>query len=318
METLQTNSASQTESGPRDVFMHILAVVSLYTVIGSFIALVFGLINIYLPDPVLSWRHGTDAGAWVRFPLSVFVVAFPVYALIMRRLNKDVAETPSKGELKSRKWLFHLTITLAAALLAGNVTAILYQYLNGDLTIRFALQAFTLICVATATGIYYYDLIRGSASRIPAWMMKWFRIKVLVIALLAIGLGFYSAGSPASQRARNLDTQREQGLQELQWQIVNYWQAKEALPENLDVLRNSISGYVPPVDPETRLPYEYQITGENTFELCATFSLASIAGEQSYAIEPAESSDVGVTEHLEGRNCFQRVVDTDLYPPLKR
>jgi hypothetical protein len=81
-------------------------------------------------------------------------------------------------------------------------------------------------------------------------------------------------GSPKEQRAWRLDDKRVGDLQNLQSQIINYWQQKEKLPTSLSELSNPIMGYSLPVDPEFEKgnKYEYILVDKMNFELCATFT----------------------------------------------
>jgi hypothetical protein len=103
----------------------------------------------------------------------------------------------------------------------------------------------------------------------------------------------------------------------LQNEIVNYYRAKNALPQSLDQLTNSISGIRPPNDPQSRRPYEYRMTGTLSFQLCADFSLPTVLQEK-----PLAYSTPGVSgwnwSHGTGRECFTRTIDPALNgsPPV--
>lgn len=301
------------QAGPKDVFLHLLAIVGLYASVGSFIGIVFGLINIYVPDIAtgLSGYYYGDPSDSLRFPLAVLIVVFPLYALLMRMLNRDAEQSTEKRELRVRKWLFHFTLAAAAVLIAGDLIATIYQFLNGNLTLRFGLQVLTLFAVATSVFFYYYEKIRGSASGIPTWMAKWFVIKVSIIVALALGLGFYNAGTPQNQRLFTIDNTRVQHLSEIQSQVVSYWQLKQQLPDSIGALRNDLNNYVPPVDPETKTAYEYRATGDKSFELCATFALPSLPKEATPMMYPS----LEVFTHPAGHFCFARTIDPQLFPP---
>jgi hypothetical protein len=107
-------------------------------------------------------------------------------------------------------------------------------------------------------------------------------------------------------------------LQGIQWQAVNYWQRKGAMPNALADLNDSISGYVAPVDPETGVPYEYTLQNAAAlkFQICATFSLEN--QEDRSAAKPLYPYDMGSQSwnHPAGRHCFDRQIDQQLYPPL--
>ena len=150
--------------------------------------------------------------------------------------------------------------------------------------------------------------------------MKILPITVSVVVVAAVIAGFFIVGSPMTQRARRFDERRVSDLQAIQWEVVNYWQMKAALPDTLDALRNDIRGFVPPTDPETGAAYEYTGYGSEgpvSFELCATFAMAG--GDSMQGITrpmPEKGIEGGSWAHEAGRTCFTRRIDKDLYPPL--
>lgn len=146
--------------------------------------------------------------------------------------------------------------------------------------------------------------------------MKIFIYGVIVIIAAAIVAGFFIVGSPFEERIRRFDDRRVQDLQNIQSEIINYWTSKESLPNTLSDIRDDIRGIVIPKDPETGGEYEYIIRGNLTFALCATFSRAS---ESMNSSTPKPVRDPYYTgenwEHSEGRVCFERTIDPDIYRP---
>jgi hypothetical protein len=165
-----------------------------------------------------------------------------------------------------------------------------------------------------------------------------FGIVGIILVVASISYSFMIIGSPMTQRALRLDDRRVNDLQNLQYQVINYWQQKEELPKDLTALSNPLSGYSVPVEPEFEKgkKYEYAVKGKLTFELCATFSLPIPKGWREYssggvipmiAYEKDASSisypypGGGVNEswdHQEGRTCFERTIDKDMYPPFPK
>ena len=149
-------------------------------------------------------------------------------------------------------------------------------------------------------------------------------------------------GSPFEQRKLRLDDKRMQDLQGIQWQVVNYYQQKEKLPASLDDLKDPISNYVLPVDPEFQkgINYEYAVLDAKAlkFKLCATFALPIPEGwneYQNYGVirldstlsEGSASAPVpptgpsGVNEswkHEAGYTCFERTIDKEIYKPYPK
>ena len=295
---------------PRDVFMHLLNTITLYISAFSFLNLVFQYINIAFPDKLNVYYSPGDS---IRWTLSLFIIIFGVFAWTSRFIEKDLVGNPDKNGLKIRRWLIYLTIFLAALLLIGDLVALIYNFLSGDLTIPFIIKVLSVFAVGGVIFWYYlYDLKKNPGEFSPrAKVIIWSSI---IVALAVIVYGFYLAGSPFKQRLIRFDSQRVSDMQTIQSQIVYYWQQKDKLPQSLDALKDSISGFVPPSDPDTDKPYGYKATDALSFELCAEFALPS--GEESSKTFPRFSMPGGFGEnweHASGRVCFSRTIDPELY-----
>lgn len=155
--------------------------------------------------------------------------------------------------------------------------------------------------------------------------MKYYVYIIIGVVLVAVVAGFFVVGSPREGRLQRFDERRVSDLQQLQSEILRYWQSKSRLPANLVDLKDDIAGFAPPVDPQTGVSYTYTIKGETSFSLCATFAKPSINAIQTNqravpkAPYPVGYGDAGQTfEHGAGYTCFDRTIDKDLYPPLQK
>ena len=69
---------------------------------------------------------------------------------------------------------------------------------------------------------------------------------VAILAVVTIGSGFFIVGTPAEARLARFDAQKVSNLQNIQSQVVYYWQAKQKLPAEIADLNNSLAyGPVP-------------------------------------------------------------------------
>ena len=60
-----------------------------------------------------------------------------------------------------RRWLTYLTLFVAAAVLVGDMIALVYNLLGGELTLRFVLKVLVAAVIAgTIFGYYLMDLRR--------------------------------------------------------------------------------------------------------------------------------------------------------------
>jgi len=298
-------------SYPRDAFLHLLAIVTLYYSVVSLLTLFFQTINAIFPDPLSYF----DQGGQLRWAIASLIVIFPVFLWASWFLHKDTIFNPEKAEFKIRRWLGYLTVFLAAGLVIGDLVILVLNFLEGDLTLRFVLKVLAVLAVAASVfGYYLYDLRRTPGVLAPrARLFVW--VVIIAVAVAIVG-GFFVAGSPFKQREVRFDSQRVGHLQTIQWQIVNHWQQKGVLPKTLDDLTDTISGFKAPVDPKSQIVYDYKVTGSQSFELCAIFTRSS---KDSYlrGTEPMPAQ-YGIDdnwEHGVGQQCFARTIDPDLYPP---
>lgn len=299
---------------PRDVFLHLLAMVTLYWSAISFITLCWQYVNYWFPD-ALNYGY-YDASGSIRFAVSSLIIVFPVFLATSWFLNKIYAKESQVRESKIRKWLIYLTLFVAALVIIGDLVYVINTFLGGEITARFILKALSIIVVAGVVFWYYLDDVRRNT---PSGLAKYFAGVSAVIILIAIVGAFFIVGSPVTARLQQLDQQRVTDLQNIQYQVVNYWQRKGALPQSLVDLNDSISGYVAPVDPETRTPYEYSVKDATnpSFQLCATFKTVFSANNPKTAPMPAGYDIYSQNfDHPAGHFCFDRTIDQQIYPPL--
>lgn len=308
----------------KDFFLHLGAVVALYSSVFALLDLLFSVINYFLPDQLAGYFYANQV-AW---PISILIVFIPLLYLLEGMIAKDIRMNPEKKELWVRRWRIFLTLFLTGLTIAISLIALINVYLSGEIGWRLAWKVIATVIIAGAVFKYYFfDLNETHRfAKLGMNMSKW---GGLVIVLLAVVMGFVAVGSPAKQRALRFDSQRLGDLQGIQWQIVSHWQQKEKLPATLNDLKDPISGNVIPNDPETEKPYEYTAKSATSFELCATFALknndtkgrgASYGGGRDIAVSyPSYGGDPANEnwKHEAGRACFTRTIDPERYPPNK-
>lgn len=308
------SSATHLKSSPREVFLYLLLIITLYVSVGSFTALLFQYVNVLFPDP-LEYGH-LGALDIIRRSTAALVIVFPVYLLLAVLLTRDVAKDARKADLRVRKWLLSLTLFLAALAIIGDLVTVLYNFLSGELSVRFTLKALVVLDVAGVIfGYYLWDMRKWSRRHLRSARNVAVGAGTLVGACIIAG--FFIVGSPWHQRSVRFDERRVGDLQMIQGEILRHWQMKGALPKDQESLRDTISGFAPPVDPETGAAYEYSRTGRLTFELCAAFAVPSRT-QEVFKGRPIPASPYDPYsqnwEHGQGRTCFPRTIDQDLYP----
>ena len=143
---------------------------------------------------------------------------------------------------------------------------------------------------------------------------KWFVWTVIGCVGLSAAYGLYLSGSPSQERARKLDAQRVNDLQQITYAVDQYWAQKSSLPETLDELRSTRDIYLNNVrDPETAQPYEYHRADADSYQVCANFTTAFQNDMNAPPTSMPYPMNTGSTfwNHPIGIHCF----DVDVRKP---
>ena len=143
----------------REAFAYLVLFSTLYFFAWNLGSLLFQLIQYALPDPAdPDWQLMRLNGG-IRWAISALVIAFPVFVFAAHRVSRDVDKHPIKRLSPVRRWLTYLTLFVAATVLIGDLTALVYNLLSGDLSLRFVLKVLVVGVIAgTVFGYYLWDL----------------------------------------------------------------------------------------------------------------------------------------------------------------
>lgn len=317
---MDTTTQVKAKVTAKDFFLWLGAMVALYVSATSLILLVHQYINVFFPNAL---DYAPSYSSSMRFAIASLVVFFPLYVWLTRMLHQDIRKTPEKQELWVRKWLIFLTLFVAGITMAIDLVMLVNTFLNGDITTRFILKALTILIVIGAGFWYYLNELKGKweekkkESTIVAFVVSG-------IVLATIVSAFFIIGSPQTERFARFDEQKTSDLQSVQWQIVSYWQQKEKLPTTISDLEDPLTGFVAPRDPQTGLPYVYESTGAMSFKLCADFNAPSRDMLADGKTRPSAPQPIGGElanenwKHDKGTVCFDRTIDPERFPVLKK
>ncbi|MDO8492603.1 MAG: DUF5671 domain-containing protein [bacterium] len=319
---------TKSKTTARDFFLYLFAVIILYVSFGSLLSLLFDYINHLFPD-ALSYTDPYSGS--MRFSIAILIILFPIFLVTTWFLNKDLRGNPEKQDMGIRKWLLYLTLFVASGIVIGDLVTLVNTFLNGEITPRFILKVLAVL-VLSGLALWYYLLdLRGKYLENPK-LGHTFGIVAGLLVLVSIVGGFFITGSPQSQRLVRFDQQKVTDLSTIQWQVINYWQAKQKLPVTLLDLKDPLSGQIIPIDPQSKIAYEYKVMGPLSFEMCATFNKESLSAAGARTTMPAvpapinkggydnigQNLEVDNWQHGVGRTCFERTIDPQLYPPFQK
>tara|TARA_R100001132_G_C3244236_1_gene73823 strand:- start:75 stop:695 length:621 start_codon:yes stop_codon:yes gene_type:complete len=132
----------------RDFFVYALMFGALLFGAGYLVGLLHALIDHFISSE--------DSGATyrIRWAMAVLIVTLPLYLWLATRENRRLAADPALARSAIRSWMTYVTLLFAAAVLLGDLVAVIYAFLSGDLTVQFALKA--LVVAGIAGGIFGY------------------------------------------------------------------------------------------------------------------------------------------------------------------
>lgn len=319
-------------------FLCLGVLISLITSVVSFLNLVFSTLDKKYPDVLNStyqYGYSTYDFESIRMSLATLIIFFPVFLVISYFWIKF-----TKGEMGHideiiKKWTTYIILFLSAIVVVVDLVTLVRYFISGEITNRFILKVVSTLIVALIVGTYYILLFRAKKV-LDKKLGMIFGLIGFSLVVISVCISFSIMGSPKTQRMLRLDERRVSDLQNMQYQVINYWQQKEKLPVDLKALSNPLTGYSLPIPPEFEKGevYEYKASGPLKFELCATFSLPMQKGWRdtggSYSgfmpIEKSMSDTVsfpagGTNEswnHEIGKACFERTIDKDIYPPFSK
>ena len=320
METAPAQAPTASKTTARDFFLWAGAVIALYGSVISLITLLFEYVNTAFPDALA--YAGDPYGGVVRGSMAALIVLVPTTLVLFRIIRKTIESDPGKANIWVRRWALGLTLFIATETVLIDLITLINTFLGGEISIRFGLKVAIVLLVALGVFLHFladlkgYWFINGKKATMVA-------IGVALLTVVVIGSGFFIIGTPGFVRNLRYDEQKVSDLQNIQYQVVNHYQQKRALPQSLDALNDPLSSYMVPMDAQTEAAYRYEVTGPLSFRLCATFNeeTPDTAGKGSYPgrdiAYPSMMGGMGIDEtwtHEEGEACFDRTIDPDKYP----
>lgn len=144
----------------REAFEYVILFGTLYFSAFSLGQLHFRLIDLAFPDPLWPpFRFQMIEGA-IRWSISALVVSTPVFLHAARSNGRRLAAEPVKRSSPVRRWLTYATLAIAASVLIGDCTSLVYNLLGGDLTTRFLLKTAVVGAIAGTAFVYYLSDLR--------------------------------------------------------------------------------------------------------------------------------------------------------------
>jgi hypothetical protein len=334
-----------------DVFVYLGIAISLVVTVTNSIQVLFLAIERRFVDVLSATNYYVDSSqSDARFAIASLVVMFPIYIGLSWYTSRMISKALYKQDLPVRKILIYCTLFIAVLTLIGTLVSVIYTYLGGELSVRFAYKAGTVFIIALSLFSYYYYTLRRDYSKktlVPMFMVG---IASFVV-ILSVAWSISVIGTPATMRAKKIDSIRLSDISRIQQEILNRFNMTDKIPVDLSELNNAFQGYAVPSDPVTKVAYGYKVVQQPVlkmnyatnkkelvtpaiFELCATFEIERAVNERGQDISVSsaptkfgmggdsmysamnyyyEGDQSSFWNHGVGEACFKRIISSEMY-----
>lgn len=303
--------------GAREAFLYIVYFALLGMVAFQVGGLAFAYIDKLVADPLYSdqWRY---AASRLRWSVSALVVGYPIFLYLGWRLASMRRRNSERRASRVRSWLTYITLIFAALTLIGDLVAVVYNFLGGEMSVRFVMKA---IVVGAISGAILWNYTRD-AERTAAGVDWPGRILAALATLVTAALvvwAFTLVDTPGAARAQALDEQRLAHLQTIARRVDCYRTYFGETPVSLDAMGAALderAGRQPaaygcavktPDDPATNTQYAYAQLDGDGFRLCAVFDRGwpkQEEGDDNAGVRSANNRRTFNKPQTAGETCF--------------
>ncbi len=285
-------------------FYYLLSLVALVFVAVNSGIIIFQIINKLVPDVLTNYSDTVNQDL-LRFAIASLVFATPVYFWMTKLIRQGLIKAEIELNAGIRRWLTYFIIFVSSVVIMIWLIITLNSFLNGELSLKVILKTLTILVIAGSVfGYYFYDIKKKTVTAKD----KITRIFFIGSLVLIVGI-FVSAicfmDKPSVVRAERHDTDVINDFSQIDTSVFQYYQINKKLPVDLNDLRNTNGVYLRDQnlkDSLTQAPYQYKVTGELSYQLCATFKLATNKNNtNTMYLEPK-------WDHQAGEQCLNLVV----------
>lgn len=147
----------------KEAFLYLVTFVALYTFAIAFGALLSGMVDHYIPDPVADrYAYGDYQNEGLRWSVASIIVSFPLYLILTRMHLVNYVRDPERRTSPVRRWLTYLTLFAAACVIIGTLIGLISSLLGGEFAMRGILKLLIAMLISAAVMFYYmWEMRRG-------------------------------------------------------------------------------------------------------------------------------------------------------------
>lgn len=262
-----------TNNSAKFAFFYMLSLVALIFMALSVGMIVFQIINKNIVDAINQYS-GSYSPSALKFAISALIISAPIFYFTIRQIFKNLIAGTLPKDSAIRRWLTYFILLVASVVMIGWLIGTINSFLGGELTTKFILKAITAILIsAVIFTFYFYDIKREEVGGKNDKIILAYFYGSLAIIIIAFAASLFFVESPTETRNRRLDNAILDRFERLDGVIQAYYQDKDALPNDLDILLADYSYLTNDDlnDPTNNTAFDYKISSSNSYQLCASF-----------------------------------------------
>lgn len=317
MDQNQSTVAPKPVNAAKFVFLYLVHLISLVFVAVSFGMIIYQAINKFIKDPVNLYSAMFQPDA-IKFGVAAILVFTPIFFIVGKYIGKALFEGEVTRDSAIRRWLTYLILFVSFLIFAGYLVAFVISFLNGELTLKFALKIATVLTIAsTIFSFYFYDIKRKETKGVVDKVTKIYFIATLSAIVLVFVGAFFVIDNPMETRAKNLDNDITNKFYTIDQCVDQYYREKKELPKTMEDIKTNCSYLLDDTlkDKVTGKAFEYQQKDGLKYALCAEFRVSNkdeAAINQPYYSGPESKTVL----HDAGWQCLERKVYYDATVPV--
>lgn len=244
----------------RDALFYAMLFVCFAVISSNVLTLAFMQLNLWLPEPGDSRNYSRFAEV-LRWCMAALIVFAPAFGWLDRSDRRATLSDPARQHGAVRRWLSALALLGAVLTLMGDALFLIYTWLDGQMSLRFALKSLVVGIMALLTLAYFRNDRGIPLPRLPipaAWPL-------LGLAALMVGLSLWAVGGPDRGQMERRDQARLDDLRRISGLVPNCIGKDAPLPDSLEPL-----DCVNDLDTlrSTGATFTYAKLAEDRFEIC--------------------------------------------------
>ncbi|MDA3839810.1 MAG: DUF5671 domain-containing protein [Patescibacteria group bacterium] len=288
-------------------FFYLLSLASLISMALAVGNIIFQIINKNIVD-ILNEFSSSYSSSTLRFAIASILVSAPIYYLSTITINKSLKKGELKEDSEIRRWLTYLIMFASFMVLSGWFIGVVFNFLGGELSLKFGLKALTAIGIAAAIFSYYfYDIRRHDIEEKKDKVVLSYFYSTLLIVVVALISAFIFVESPTEARERRIDNEILSRLDNINMGLEQYYLENSGLPETLDEMLQE-SSFIKSdkiKDPRKNEVFQYEVIEDREYKICANFSLSNEGSDSDYSYAYLNER----WPHPLGEYCFTKNVE---------